>query len=125
MSERTLEPSEVLTAPDSPADGLWIVADGTLETVSQAGSRRLLRPGDIIGETALLSGATHGIRIACSDAAPARLLFLSRQEIRRLTTEDPGLQARVMTNIAVRQSGRLVADEDQESLALGLGKVVL
>lgn len=109
LREKQLQPAEVLAMPDSPADGLWIVADGALEAVAQSGSRRLLRPGDIIGETALLSGATHGIRIACGATGPARLLFLSRQEIRRLTTEAPGLQARLMTNIAVRQSGRLVA----------------
>ena len=109
LSERALEASEVLAAADTPADGLWIVADGTLEAVSQSGSRRILRPGDVIGETALLSGATQGIRIACSSEGPARLLFLSRQEMRRLTSEDPGLLARLMTNVAVRQSGRLVA----------------
>lgn len=109
LSEKHLEASETLVGPNSPADGLWLVAEGILEATSQAGSRRLLRPGDVIGETALLSGASHGLRIACAAHGPARLLFLSRQEIRRLTTEDPSLQARVMTNIAVRQSGRLVA----------------
>ncbi len=109
LSEQVLQANEVLATADTPADGLWIVADGLLSTVSQSGSRRLLRPGDVIGETALLAGATHGIRICCSEDGPARLLFLSRQELRRLMTEDPGLQARVMTNIAVRQSGRLIA----------------
>jgi serine/threonine protein phosphatase PrpC/CRP-like cAMP-binding protein len=109
LTERELEPGGVLVADGTPADGLWIVADGELEVRSKSGSRRALRPGDLIGETALLAGAPHALRIEASKRGPARLLFLSRQEIRRLTTEDPGLLARIMTNIAVRQSGRLVA----------------
>jgi serine/threonine protein phosphatase PrpC/CRP-like cAMP-binding protein len=109
LTERELERGGVLVADGTPADGLWIVSDGELEVRSEAGSRRALRPGDIIGETALLAGAPHALRIEATKRGPARLLFLSRQEIRRLTTEDPGLLARIMTNIAVRQSGRLVA----------------
>ena len=109
LTEQELQPGEVLTADETPADGLWLIAEGELELVSTAGSRRNLRPGDIVGETALFSGANHSSRITAASGIPVRLLYLSRQEIRRLTTEDPGLLARVMTNIAVRQSGRLVA----------------
>lgn len=64
VSKYLFEAGEVLFEQGSPATSLYLLEEGTVEVYQTAGARTVslarLGPGEVVGELALIDGATHG-----------------------------------------------------------------
>lgn len=88
--EKLLAPGQLLFLRGEPAMHIWLVVEGRVESVHLSSDGRKFvsfeaHPGDILGEAALIDGATHS---ACAEAStPARVLFLRGQTVGALLRE--------------------------------------
>lgn len=95
---------DVLFREGDPVPGVWIVQSGVVElAVGRSGRRavvKLLRPGDVEGDVALVLGrpAAYEAR-ALSDGS---CLYLDRRSFDRLLADDPALARRWLANCMQR-----------------------
>lgn len=63
VSKFYFDPNERLFEQGSPAESLFLIEDGTVEVYQTAGPRTVslarLGPGEVVGELAVIEGATH------------------------------------------------------------------
>jgi SulP family sulfate permease len=93
---RELPVGAVLIRQGESPDGLFVLESGRLgvETVTPDGARmrlRAVRPGAVVGEVAMYTGAARTADVVAE--TPSVVLWLSRAAIDRLEVEDPALAA--------------------------------
>ena len=100
----------VLIRQDEPPDDVFVLESGRLrvEMVTQEGTRmrlRTVRPGVVVGEIAMYSGATRTADVVAE--TPSMVLRLSRASIERIETDDPALAVALHRWLATTLSERL------------------
>ena len=99
-----------LILQDEPGDFMLIVLDGTLAVERITGGSRAARlaearPGDVLGEMALLDAGPRASD--CTTRTPCVLAVLETEALQRLMTEDPALALVLLASLARRLSLRL------------------
>jgi SulP family sulfate permease len=100
----------VLIRQDDPPGDVFVLESGRLrvEMVTQEGTRmrlRAVRPGVVVGEIAMYSGATRTADVVAE--TPSMVLRLSRASIERIETDDPALAVALHRWLATTLSERL------------------
>jgi SulP family sulfate permease len=106
----TLAPGAVLLHQGEAAGDVFLLASGRLriETATPEGTRmrlRVVRPGAVVGEVALYTGAGRTADVVAE--TPSEVLRLSRAAIDRLDADDPELAAALHRWLATTVSERL------------------
>lgn len=111
LQRRELVAGELLFRQGDVADGLYVVASGSISIVAGSGAEHQRQryasysAGHMFGETALLDG---GGRSASATADVDSVLYvLSAQALAAMERDDPDLAQRVHRNIATHLSDRL------------------
>jgi len=103
-----LQPGEVLFREGEPGEHAYVVRDGRLRIVKDADGQpkqlALLKPGDLVGEMALLHGHPRGATAVA--ATPATVLALSRDVFSRVISDEAQREAMVQ-----QAANRLAQDE--------------
>ncbi|MEM8931094.1 MAG: GNAT family N-acetyltransferase [Acidobacteriota bacterium] len=95
---------------------VYVLLDGAVDLLDPAlGTRRLDRPGTLLGEVAL-TGATRRPNSAVAAAGGARLLALDDRSLRRRLAAHDALAAKILTWIAASLGRQLVRFADAASL---------
>jgi hypothetical protein len=105
--ERCIARSNIISCADGDrvlkkggvARNVFVVLSGALEVSDNEHPVAVLLPGDVFGETAyLLEGTrTFDVYVLSDDT---RILSLSERSLRKLTTDDPVLAAKLLANIS-------------------------
>lgn len=108
---RRFAAGEVIFQAGDPAEEAYLLQEGRVRLIKQVGtaerSLRVVRPGDLFGESALSPGATRGsTAVALVDATA---LALEQSTFRQVVSGNPAVMLRVLQQL-VR---RLRAAEDQ------------
>jgi CRP-like cAMP-binding protein len=88
-----------------------LVLDGEITVENLIASRvtpatvKVLGPGSLIGEMALVDGAARSA--SCTASTEVKCAVLTRESLEALTTEQPGTAAKLMTAVAQRLAERL------------------
>jgi CRP-like cAMP-binding protein len=101
---RDFKPGELLFTDGDPATEAYLLQEGRVRLIKRVGAvernLRILRPGDMFGETALLSGACrNSTAVAATDGT---LLVLDQRTIEQLITTTPAVAMRVMQQLVRR-----------------------
>lgn len=97
---RTVEPGETVFAEGDAAEAMYFVLDGEVEMQRHGSAMSVEGPGGIIGESALLGGATHtGAAVARSATQLARL---DRAQLKELMDRNAEFALHVMARLALR-----------------------
>jgi CRP-like cAMP-binding protein len=111
IAERRLAAGEVLIREGEAATELLIVLQGAIEVRKRAadGDHRIatLGEGATIGEMSFLDGAPRSA--SAHATGPARVGVLSMDDLARLSLDDPGIERRLLRNLAAELSRRLRA----------------
>lgn len=127
---RRYEAGESIVRRGDRADGLMVVAAGTVETSSStAAGRRVVvsyaGPGHVIGLVPLLDGggAIHDTRAQ----EPAEALWIAAEDVHAAIDADPQMRRRVMRLLAgrTRRLHRLLVDAAALPLPVRLARVLL
>jgi len=97
--KRQLKAGQTLFVADEPADGAFFLLTGEI-TLSAAGEERLVAPGALIGETALVAEILRGAGARAS--ADATLLRIPRETFRRVLSEFPEAAVKVHAEASKR-----------------------
>jgi CRP-like cAMP-binding protein len=93
-SESDVPAGRLLIERGQPASGLFVILEGSVIVEAPEGTR-MLGPGAVVGERALVSG--HGERTArVRTASDVRVLAVARRELDRLTTHSSSLAHRLL-----------------------------
>jgi SulP family sulfate permease len=108
-------PGGVLFKRSDAGAALYVIAVGLVEIRIGAGGRNYRRlaafgPGSVSGEIALLTSGERSADAVC--VRPTRLYQLTRAAVDRLAAENPVLYGKLMANIALHLSSRLLALTD-------------
>jgi SulP family sulfate permease len=112
LERRELAAGAVVIRQDEPADDLFVLESGRLgiETVTPDGTRmrlRSVRPGVVVGEVAMYTGAARTADVVAE--SPSVVLWLSGSALERIEVEDPALAAAVHRWLARTVAVRLDA----------------
>ena len=101
-----LRAGQVVIEPRAKGSGMFVVLEGAV-TVGTRGKRtRELGPGDIVGELALLTpDALRTARVRAK--TPVRCLAISRDDFRRILTDEPKVAIQVLETVAARLASPL------------------
>ncbi len=100
--------------PGDAADSLMVVAAGEVLLTSDAGTTRLVRAGDVIGDVAVAVGGAHSVAMSVPDEGSVVLLVLDRTDLVRMPLHEPVIYARIMQNLSRALATRL--DETTDAL---------
>jgi sulfate permease, SulP family len=117
LERRELPAGTVVIRQDEPSHDVFVLESGRLgiETVTPDGTRmrlRTVRPGVVVGEVAMYTGAARTADVVTE--TPSVVLRLSGAELERLEAEDPALAAAVHRWLARSVAVRL--DSTQKAL---------
>ena len=102
--ERTVPAGEILIRQGAPGDEFFLIADGEVSVQQNGREIRVLRPGDYLGEVALVLG---GKRTATAIAATAtRLYVLGAEAFTAMLHREPDIETKVMTTVNERMRFR-------------------
>jgi SulP family sulfate permease len=112
LERRELEAGAVVIRQDEPAQDLFVLESGRLgiETVTPDGTRmrlRSVRPGVVVGEVAMYTGAARTADVVAE--TPSVVLRLTGADLERLEVDDPALAAAVHRWLARTVAVRLDA----------------
>jgi CRP-like cAMP-binding protein len=97
---RTFNSGQAAFEEGDTADAMYFILEGEMEIQRRGSVMSVEGPGGIIGESALLDGATHnGTAVARSDAQLARL---DRGQLKKLMDRDADFALHVMARLALR-----------------------
>jgi CRP-like cAMP-binding protein len=101
-----LRAGQLLIEPRAKGSGMFVLLDGVV-TVGSGGRRvRELGPGDIVGELALLTpDAVRTARVRAK--TPVRCLAITRNDFRRILSEEPRVAIQVLETVATRLASPL------------------
>jgi SulP family sulfate permease len=110
MERLTVSQGTVLLRQNDPAGDIYVLTEGRLavETTTPEGTRvrlRTLRPGVVVGEIALYTGALRTADVVA--ATPCVVLRCSREQIARLEADDPAVAVVLHRWFAGTMAGRL------------------
>lgn len=101
---RGFSPGELLFADGDPAAEAYLLQEGRVRLIKRVGAvernLRILRPGDMFGESALLNGATRSSTAVA--ATEGTLLVLDQRTLEQLVTTNPAVAMRVMQQLVRR-----------------------
>ena len=100
-----LRAGQLLIEPRAKGSGMFVLLEGVL-TVGSGGRLRELGPGDIVGELALLTpDAVRTARVRAK--TPVRCLAITRNDFRRILTDEPKVAIQVLETVATRLASPL------------------
>jgi hypothetical protein len=107
-STRSFQPGEAMIRQGDPAEGLWILLEGTAHALlrhQDGDDRRIGRfvAGDLVGEMALVTRAARSATVIAD--SPVRALLVPTAEFDRLAARHLGLGA-VLTELVADRLGR-------------------
>jgi SulP family sulfate permease len=110
MERLAVSEGTVLLRQNEPAGDIYVLTEGRLavETTTPEGTRvrlRTLRPGVVVGEIALYTGAPRTADVVA--ATPCVVLRCSREQIARLEADDPAVAVVLHRWFAGTIAGRL------------------
>jgi CRP-like cAMP-binding protein len=101
---RSFSPGELLFADGDPATEAYLLQDGRVRLIKRVGAvernLRILRPGDLFGESAMLSGATRSSTAVA--ATEGKLLVFDQRTIEQIVATHPAVAMRVMQQLVRR-----------------------
>ena len=101
-----LRAGQLLIEPRAKGSGMFVLLDGTVGVGSGRRHVRELGPGDIVGELALLTpDALRTARVRAK--TPVRCLAISRDDFRRILTDEPRVAIQVLETVATRLASPL------------------
>lgn len=103
----TCRSGEVVHEPHERAGELCLVLSGSFELSAGSQVLRVLRPGDHIGDTALLVSRSRVTRLVAKQ--DGRLLTLTAERLHELAQRRPWLGVKILTSLATVLSGELSA----------------
>lgn len=90
---RFYEDGEIIARQGEPADGLYVVQDGTVEIIAEDGANevvlRFAGRNEILGEMAIFGGAVRSATMRSKGRS--RVLTLDKRNFMRRMNEDPSL----------------------------------
>jgi len=101
---RTFSPGEVLFTDGDPAMFAYMLQEGRIRLIKRVGgaerSLRILRPGDLFGESALIAGATRSSTAVA--ATEGSLLVIDQKTLEQIIASYPAVGMRVMQQLVKR-----------------------
>ena len=101
--EVELPAGHIVMLQGDPADGFYVIVDGTIRVERAGGTVRSLSSGGFFGEIALLEGGPRTATATC--VTDSRVLTIQRHEFERLMTAMPHLERRIRLAAARRPHG--------------------
>jgi EmrB/QacA subfamily drug resistance transporter len=102
-SERELLADDVLFEEGDPAGSVFVIVAGRVEIVKAGEVIRILGPGEVVGELALITASTRSAAIRAR--RDSRVLELRREDVEALLDERPGF-ARALLRVTGLQLAR-------------------
>jgi CRP-like cAMP-binding protein len=128
---RSFSPGELLFADGDPATEAYLLQEGRVRLIKRVGAAernlRILRPGDMFGETALLSFATRSSTAVA--ASEGMLLVLDQRTLEQIVSTHPAVALRVMQQLVRRlrdaedQIEVLMLDDSRSKVVVALLKL--
>lgn len=103
-----LEAGAALFRAGDAAHALWVVAEGELGTGAPDAPTARYRPGDLIGDSALLSDAPRTATVIAF--TPAVVVSLERAVIEAAWADEPEARRLVLARLGQRRASRLLAE---------------
>tara|TARA_B100001248_G_scaffold241598_1_gene208402 strand:+ start:74983 stop:75483 length:501 start_codon:yes stop_codon:yes gene_type:complete len=104
-----LKAGEVLFNQGDVGDTLFLVEEGSLEIIIQGDNKEqtvaVLKPGDIVGEMALVTKEVRSATVKTSEET--RLLALTKERFDEILKADPKIAIQVVHNVAALLAKRL------------------
>src|ERR687885_1627754 len=101
-----LRAGQLLIEPRAKGSGMFVLLEGVVTVGSGAKGVRELGPGDIVGELALLTpDAVRTARVRAK--TPVRCLAITRNDFRRILTDEPKVAIQVLETVATRLASPL------------------
>lgn len=128
---RDFVPGELLFSDGDAGTEAYLLQEGRIRLIKRVGaverSLRLLRPGDLFGESALLSGATRSSTAVAATAG--KLLVIDHRTLEQILATHPPIGMRVMQQLVRRlrdaedQIEVLMLDDSRSKIVLTLLKL--
>lgn len=96
-TSKDLRAGEAVVRQGDPGDALYVIAEGTFETVKGDSVLRTLSPGDVFGEMALLDGAPRAATVRST--GDGTVLRIPRAEFEALLDQSPELARGVIRTL--------------------------
>jgi CRP-like cAMP-binding protein len=101
-----LRAGQLLIQPRAKGSGMFVLLEGAVTATTRGKRARELGPGEIVGELALLT--PEALRTARVRAqTPVRCLAISRDDFRRILTDEPRVAVQVLETVAARLASPL------------------
>jgi CRP-like cAMP-binding protein len=128
---RGFSPGELLFADGDPATEAYLLQEGRVRLIKRVGaierSLRILRPGDLFGESALLAVATRNSTAVA--ATEGTLLVIDQRTLEQIISTHPAVAMRVMQQLVRRlrdaedQIEVLMLDDSRSKIVVTLLKM--
>ena len=103
LKSHVVNPDSKLAEPGAPADAMYFIVSGHVEEEHPRRGKRMLKPGELFGEEAVLKGEPHEVTVTAKSRA--RVLALSAEDFALLARRYPELRER-MINVAAKRPGQ-------------------
>jgi CRP-like cAMP-binding protein len=101
-----LREGQLLIEPRAKGSGMFVLLEGVVTVGSGGRGVRELGPGDIVGELALLTpDAVRTARVRAK--TPLRCLAITRNDFRKILTDEPRVAIQVLETVATRLASPL------------------
>ena len=111
MQSTVLRAGEYLFREGDPVGSVFVVVAGRLEVVSGASVLRVLGPGAVVGELALLAGSGRSASVRAR--RDARLLEVGQEDFEALLVEQPGFARELLRETGAQlQESRALAEPE-------------
>lgn len=101
---RCFAPGELLFSDNDPAGEAYLLQEGRVRLIKRIGAvernLRVLRPGDLFGESALVPGATRSSTAVAASAGT--LLVLDQGTLEQIVSSNPAVAMRIMQQLVRR-----------------------
>lgn len=105
IAEEQVHPDgDVICEQGEPGDELYVIVSGEVRVVSRGNEIARRRPGEFVGEVALITGAPRNATLVA--AGETRLLRIERRQFEGLLRERPDAGLAVMRVLAERLTER-------------------
>jgi CRP/FNR family transcriptional regulator, cyclic AMP receptor protein len=128
---RDFAPGELLFSDGDPGAEAYLLQEGRVRLIKRVGaverSLRVLRPGDLFGESALLAGAMRSSTAVA--ATPGSLLVIDQRTLEQILAAHPTIGMRVMQQLVRRlrdaedQIEVLMLEDNRSKIVLSLLKL--
>ncbi|HEY5961595.1 MAG TPA: Crp/Fnr family transcriptional regulator [Polyangiaceae bacterium] len=128
---REFAPGELLFSDGDPGTEAYLLQDGRVRLIKRLGaaerSLRILRPGDLFGESALLAGASRSATAVAVTAGS--VLVIDQRTLEQILTSNPAVGLRVMQQLVRRlrdaedQIEVLMLDDNRSKVVVTLVKL--